>query len=100
VDLLEFESGGERAATPDITEVCNYVEALKYARAQMVSPKGFPLSMRLLNETHRLLMRGVRGASKAPGEVRRTQNWIGGSRPGNAAFVPPPRINYPKPLRR
>jgi hypothetical protein len=98
VDLLEFESGGERAATPDITEVCNYVEALKYARAQMVSPKGLPLSVRLLNETHRLLMRGVRGASKAPGEVRRTQNWIGGSRPGNAAFVPPPPNQLPKAL--
>ncbi len=98
VDLLEFESGEERVATPDITEVCNYVEALKYARAQMVSPKGLPLSMRLLNETHRLLMRGVRGASKAHGEVRRTQNWIGGSRPGNAAFVPPPPNQLPKAL--
>ncbi|MGH8137395.1 MAG: Fic family protein [Terriglobia bacterium] len=98
VDLLEFESGEERAATPDIADVCNYVEALKYARAQIVSPKGLPLSMRLLNETHRLLMRGVRGASKAPGEVRRTQNWIGGSRPGNAAFVPPPPNQLPKAL--
>lgn len=98
VGLLEFESGEERAATPDITEVCNYVEALKYARAQMVSPKGLPLSMRLLNETHRLLMRGVRGAGKAPGEVRRTQNWIGGSRPGNAAFVPAPPNQLPKVL--
>jgi Fic family protein len=98
VDLLEFESGEERAATPDITEVCNYVEALKFARAQMVSPKGLPLSMRLLNETHRLLMRGVRGAGKAPGEVRRTQSWIGGSRPGNAAFVPPPPNQLPKAL--
>jgi Fic family protein len=98
VDLLEFESGEERAATPDIAEVCNYVEALKYARAQIASQKGLPLSMRLLNETHRLLMRGVRGASKAPGEVRRSQNWIGGSRPGNAAFVPPPPTQLPKVL--
>jgi Fic family protein len=46
--------------------------------------------MRLLNETHARLMRGVRGAEKLPGEVRRSQNWIGGSRPGNAAYVPPP----------
>jgi Fic family protein len=46
--------------------------------------------MRLLSETHRRLMQGVRGAEKLPGEVRRSQNWIGGSRPGNAAYVPPP----------
>ena len=97
VDLLNFESGSEQAS-PDITEVCNYVEALKYARAQLASERGLPLSMRLLNETHRLLMRGVRGASKAPGEVRRSQNWIGGSRPDNAAFVPPPPGRLPKAL--
>jgi Fic family protein len=46
--------------------------------------------MRLLNATHARLMRGVRGATKLPGEIRRSQNWIGGSRPGNATFVPPP----------
>lgn len=60
------------------------------SRAQLADPKGLPLSMRLLNETHRRLRRGVRGAEKLPGEVRRSQNWIGGSRPGNAAYVPPP----------
>ncbi len=96
VDLLQFESSEEQEATADIREVCNYVDALKYARAQLASPKGLPLSMRLLNETHRLLMRGVRGAGKAPGDVRRSQNWIGGSRPGNAAFVPPPPNRLPK----
>ncbi|MGH8209256.1 MAG: Fic family protein [Steroidobacteraceae bacterium] len=97
IDLLNFESGNGQAS-PDINEVCNYVDALKYAREQLASTRGLPLSMRLLNETHRLLMRGVRGAGKAPGEVRRTQNWIGGSRPGNAAFVPPPPDLLPKAL--
>jgi Fic family protein len=99
IDLLNFESGDERS-TPDIDEVCNYVDALKYAREQLASAHGLPLSMRLLNETHRRLMRGVRGAGKAPGEVRRSQNWIGGSRPGNAVFVPPPPNRLPKALEQ
>ena len=95
VDLLAFEAQGdatEQMAPPnaDVEEVCNYLEALVYARAELVSPKGLPLSMRLLNETHRRLMRGARGAEKLPGEVRSSQNWIGGSRPGNASYVPPP----------
>lgn len=51
---------------------------------------GFPLSLRLIREIHAILLRGGRGANKTPGEFRRTQNWIGGSRPGNASFVPPP----------
>ncbi|MCZ7683726.1 MAG: Fic family protein [Sandaracinaceae bacterium] len=94
VDLLTFEAqeGGEQSAAPnaDVEEVCNYLDALAYARAQLDDPNGLPLSMRLLSETHRRLMHGVRGAEKLPGEVRRSQNWIGGSRPGNAAYVPPP----------
>jgi len=94
VDLLTFEAhgGDEQSAAPnaDVEEVCNYLDALAYARAQLADPKGLPLSMRLLSETHQRLMRGVRGAEKLPGEVRRSQNWIGGSRPGNAAYVPPP----------
>ena len=94
VDLLTFEAqeGVEQSAAPnaDVEEVCNYLDALAYARAQLADPKGLPLSMRLLSETHSRLMRGVRGAEKLPGEVRRSQNWIGGSRPGNAAYVPPP----------
>lgn len=94
VDLLTFEAqgGGEQSAAPnaDVEEVCNYLDALAYARAQLDDPNGLPLSIRLLSETHRRLMHGVRGAEKLPGEVRRSQNWIGGSRPGNAAYVPPP----------
>lgn len=92
VDLLTFEAQEEPAlaASADVEEVCNYLDALAFARAQLADPKGLPLSMRLLNETHQRLMRGVRGADKLPGEIRRSQNWIGGSRPGNAAYVPPP----------
>jgi Fic family protein len=94
VDLLTFEAqdGAEQSPAPnaDVEEVCNYLDALGHARAQLADAKGLPLSMRLLNETHARLMRGVRGAEKLPGEVRRSQNWIGGSRPGNAAYVPPP----------
>lgn len=90
VDVLQFETDNTQEANADVEEICNYVEALRYARQQLAAPKGLPLSMRLLNETHKRLMRGARGSNKAPGQVRRTQNWIGGSRPGNAAFVPPP----------
>jgi Fic family protein len=94
VDLLTFEAeeGAEQSAPPnaDVEEVCNYLDALTYSRAQLADPKGLPLSMRLLNGAHQRLMRGVRGADNLPGEVRRSQNWIGGSRPGNAAYVPPP----------
>lgn len=94
VDLLTFEAeeSTKQAAQPsaDVEEVCNYLNALTYARGQLADPRGLPLSMRLLNQTHQLLMRGIRGAEKQPGEVRRSQNWIGGSRPGNAMYVPPP----------
>lgn len=93
IDLLEYEAGDrDRVAAPDadIEEVCNYLDALNYALGQMRDPNGLPLSIRLLHETHRVLLRGVRGEHKQPGERRRSQNWIGGSRPGTASFVPPP----------
>ena len=94
VDLLTFEAqeGTEARAEPsaDVEEVCNYLDALAFARAQLAAPKGLPLSMRLLNKAHERLLRGARGAEKRPGEVRRSQNWSGGSRPGNAVYVPPP----------
>ncbi len=95
MDLLTFEAAHETASTADLEEVCNYLDALSYARAELAKTDGLPLSMRLLNETHRRLMLGARGASKQPGEVRRSQNWIGGSRAGNAAYVPPPVGSLP-----
>ncbi|HXX02381.1 MAG TPA: Fic family protein [Candidatus Acidoferrales bacterium] len=96
VDLFEYEAlQDHREPLEDVREVCNYLDALKYARAQLASSKGLPVSMRLLHAAHRRLMRGVRGAGKQPGEVRRSQNWIGGTRPGNAVFVPPPPEEVP-----
>lgn len=92
VDLLTYEatSRGEVPSGSDVDEVCNYLSALSYARSQLQRPKGLPLSMRLLNRTHRRLMAGRPGRGKRPGEVRRSQNWVGGTRPGNAVFLPPP----------
>lgn len=89
-DVLEFEATSKSDRLEDVEEVCNYVDALTWARAQLSKPKGVPLSTRLLCMTHKRLMRGARGASRQPGAMRRTQNWIGGALPGNARFVPPP----------
>jgi Fic family protein len=72
----------------DVREVSNYVAALHHGLARL--RRGFPLSNRLFREMHDVLLKRGRGAGKRPGEFRRSQNWIGGSRPGNAAFVPPP----------
>jgi Fic family protein len=92
IDLLTFEAQREEdsAPNPDVQEVCNYLEALTYARNQLRRRGGLPLSIRMLNEAHKRLMKGVRGADKQPGKIRRSQNWIGGTQPTNAAFVPPP----------
>jgi Fic family protein len=100
VDLLAHEAAGEPDAgmTPDVREICNYLSAVKLARAELGREDGLPLSMRLLNQAHARLMQGVRGSDKLPGEIRRSQNWIGGTRPGNAAFVPPPPQRVPDAL--
>jgi Fic family protein len=92
VDVLAWEQAEQPGTSniDDIEEVTNYVAAVNHALKEIHSPKGPPISMRLLNDCHRILMQGVRGATKQPGELRRSQNWIGGSRPGNAVFVPPP----------
>ncbi len=90
MDLLEVEASGEAPIDADVQEICGYVDALGYAWKELGRDSGLPISMRLLSETHRRLLSGARGAQKQPGEVRRSQNWIGGTRPGNARFVPPP----------
>lgn len=89
-DLLSFEATHKTQRPEEIEEVCNYVDALAWARRELARPKGLPLSTRLLCQAHKRLLKGVRGATKLPGEVRRSQNWIGGTRPSVAVFVPPP----------
>lgn len=89
-DVLDEEAGLMVTNAQDVEEVTNYLRAFKFARQQLRSQTGLPVSVRLLTECHRVLMSGVRGATKQPGTVRTTQNWIGGTRPGNAHFVPPP----------
>ena len=88
-DLLLFELD-EAPGVPfdDVIEVSNYVAALEHGIAQLRA--GQPLSNRLLREVHGHLLSRGRGADKRPGEFRRSQNWLGGTRPGNAIFVPPP----------
>ncbi|WP_446010461.1 Fic family protein [Candidatus Electrothrix sp.] len=72
----------------DVQEVSNYVAALQHGLLRI--EEGFPLSLRLLKEMHAVLLSKGRGSQQTPGEFRRSQNWIGGTRPGNACFVPPP----------
>ena len=92
LDVIAWEQTDQTGGSniDDIDEVTNYVAAVNYAFEEIHSQKGVPVSMRLLSDCHRILMQGVRGKNKQPGELRRSQNWIGGSRPGNAVFVPPP----------
>jgi Fic family protein len=88
-DLLAHEID-EAPGVPfdDVVEVSSYVAAMDHGLRRM--REGFPLSLRLLCEIHGILLADGRGAERGPGEFRRSQNWIGGSRPGTAAFVPPP----------
>ncbi len=82
----------------DLEEVCNYLDALNFGRKQLNDPKGLPVSLRLFSEMHKRLMKGVRGNSKQPGSFRTSQNWIGGRRPSQAHFVPPPPVEMKKSL--
>lgn len=88
-DLLRYELE-ETPGVPlgDVQEVSSYVAALTHGLTRL--DEGFPLSLRLLREIHGILLAEGRGADKTPGEFRRSQNWLGGTRPGNAVFVPPP----------
>lgn len=94
-DLFDDEAGLVMANADDVEEVTNYLRAFRHVREQGRDPHGLPVSVRLLCEAHALLLAGARGAGKQPGELRRSQNWIGGTRPGNAVFVPPPPENVP-----
>ena len=88
-DLLLYESN-EAPSVPldDVVEVSSYVAALEHGLDRV--REGFPLSLRLIREMHSILLSKGRGSNQQPGAFRQSQNWIGGSRPGNAAFVPPP----------
>ena len=94
-DLLDNEAGFAVSNTADVEEVSNYLRAFRLVQDNLRDPAGLPLSVRLLCDAHRLLMDGVRGSGKQPGELRRSQNWIGGTRPGNAVFVPSPAQRVP-----
>jgi Fic family protein len=88
-ELLLFEnSAAPGVPIYDVEDVSSYVAAMQHGLRRL--RKGFPLSLRLIREIHGVLLKGGRGSNKTPGEFRRSQNWIGGTRLGNAEFVPPP----------
>ena len=88
-ELLLFENSEfPGVPTESVIEVSNYVAAMEHGLKRLRN--GFPLSLRLIREIHGQLLSKGRGSEKHPGEFRSTQNWIGGSRPGNASYVPPP----------
>ncbi len=98
MDVLTYEATRKPDRPADVQDVCNHVDALTFARAEIARSKGLPLCTRLLCMAHKRLMHGTRGADRQPGIIRTSQNWIGGSRPGNARFVPPPHDAVPKAL--
>lgn len=89
-DLFDDEAGFAVSNTDDVEEVTNYLRAFRLVQDNLRASDGLPISVRLLCNAHHVLLTGARGGGKQPGELRRSQNWIGGTRPGNAAFVPPP----------
>ncbi|HRF31464.1 MAG: Fic family protein [Azonexus sp.] len=95
VDLFDEEAGFAVVNADDVEEVSNYLRAFRLVQDNLRAPAGLPISVRLLCDAHRMLLAGVRGSGKQPGELRRSQNWIGGPRPGKAVFVPPPAERVP-----
>jgi len=95
IDLFDKEAGLTVSNTDDVEEVTNYLRAFRWTQDTLRDPKGLPMSVRLMRQAHRLLMDGARGAGRQPGELRKSQNWIGGTRPGNAVFVPAPPEHVP-----
>lgn len=95
VDLFDEEAGFAVGNADDVEEVINYLRAFRLVQDNLRDPAGLPISVRLMCDAHRLLLAGVRGSGKQPGELRRSQNWIGGPRPGKAVFVPPPAERVP-----
>ncbi len=87
-ELLLYEIEPAIHANDDVVEVSNYVRAMRHGLDRLSG--GFPLSLRLIREMHEHLLRVGRGSDRTPGEFRRSQNWIGGTMPGNALYVPPP----------
>ncbi len=97
-DLLAYENQhAPGVPLDDVVEVSNYVAALNHGLKRL--KEGFPLCLRLIREIHEVLLTTGRGSGKQPGEFRTSQNWIGGSRPGNAKFVPPPHEELPECLK-
>ena len=88
-DIFAYESGDKPENINDVAEVINYIGALNYGMDRL---KTLPMSLRLIKEIHGVLMQGTRGGNKAPGEFRKTQNWIGppGSTLKDAGYIPPP----------
>jgi Fic family protein len=98
MDVVTYEATHETDRPADVEEVCNYVDALSFARGEMSAPDGLPISARLLCGAHERLMRGSRGAGRQAGRLRTQQNWIGGGTPGLATFIPPPPDAVPDAL--
>lgn len=89
-DIFDEEAGLTVTNIEDVEEVTNYLRAYRFVHNELNTSTGLPVCVRLLKKAHQVLLSGTRGAVKQPGEVRETQNWIGGTRPGNASYVPPP----------